>query len=67
MPTNIPILKLFSNALDTNPTSVGPPEQPKSPARASRANITVPPRFNAADALLNVPGQRIPTENPQIP
>lgn len=47
------------------PVTVGPPEQPTSPARARKANKAVPPRRIAAEALLNVPGQRIPTEKPQ--
>ena len=63
---NIPRRRLPENALETNPTRVGPPEHPKSPASASIANRTVPPLFIAADALLKVPGHIIPTENPQI-
>lgn len=63
---NIPRRRLPENALETNPTRVGPPEHPKSPASASIANRTVPPLFMAADALLKVPGHIIPTENPQI-
>lgn len=64
--TKIPIRMLFPNMSDTKPTSVGPPEQPKSPASASMAKSTVPPRLSAAAALLKVPGHRMPTENPQI-
>ena len=54
----------LGEALDTNPASVGPPEQPTSPARASMANIAVPPLRIVADALLNVPGHIMPTEKP---
>ena len=60
----IPMCRSFPKALDTRPASVGPPEQPTSPASASIANIAVPPPRIPADALLNVPGQRIPTEKP---
>lgn len=65
--TSIPALRLSAAALDTNPTSVGPPEHPRSPASASSANIAVPPFFRATEALLNVPGHMIPTDRPQIP
>lgn len=41
--TSIPALRLSAAALDTNPTSVGPPEHPRSPANANSANIAVPP------------------------
>ena len=61
----IPILRLFPTLLDTKPASVGPPEQPRSPASASNANIAVPPPLMDAEAMLNVPGHMIPTENPQ--
>ena len=49
------------------PTTVGPAEQPKSPASARNANIAVPPPRILADAKLKVPGHRIPTDKPQIP
>lgn len=65
MPASTPIFKLSSNAPDTIPTSVGPPEHPTSPPNASRANNAVPPFGRAADALLNVPGHMMPTDNPQ--
>ena len=65
-PAKIPIFR-FSDAIsETNPTKVGPPEHPASPASASRANNAVPPFLREADALLNVPGHMIPTDNPQI-
>ena len=62
----IPIRRLFPRLLETNPASVGPPEHPRSPASASSANIAVPPPRIDADAILNVPGHIIPTENPQF-
>ena len=49
------------------PTKVGPPEQPKSPARASRANSAVPPPRMEAVAMLKVPGHMMPTDSPQSP
>ena len=55
---------LSLNTFDTNPTSVGPPEHPRSPASAKRANMAVPPFLMAALPLLNVPGHIIPTEKP---
>ena len=63
--TSIPALRLSAAALDTNPTSVGPPEHPRSPASARRANSVVPPRGIETDAVLKSPGHIIPTENPQ--
>lgn len=67
MADNMPIFRLLPQALETNPARVGPPEQPRSPARASKANMAVPPRGIRAEALLKVPGQRIPTEKPHSP
>ena len=61
----IPVFKLSWKQLEIIPTKVGPPEQPKSPPRAKKANMAVPPLGTAAEALLKVPGQRIPTESPQ--
>lgn len=49
------------------PTKVGPPEQPMSPPSASIAKRAVPPVGMDFEARENVPGQRIPTEKPQIP
>ena len=66
MAANIPFLKSLDCILDRYPTNVGPPEQPKSPARASSANIAVPPFRMDADALLKLPGHIIPTDKPQI-
>lgn len=63
----IPIFKLLLKAFETNPTNVGPPEQPTSPANAKNANIAVPPPFMLTADILNVPGQRIPTESPHSP
>ena len=65
VPARIPSLRLSSKESDTIPTSAGPPEHPKSPPRARRANIAVPPFGMAAAALLKLPGHMIPTESPQ--
>ena len=51
----------------TAPASVGPLAQPRSPANASRANIKVPPFLIPDEAILKVPGQKIPTEKPAKP
>ncbi len=59
-----PAFRLESNAPDTKPTRVGPPAQPRSPARAKMANMAVPPDGHADAARENVPGQRMPTEKP---
>ena len=61
---SIPAFRLSPIWLETNPASVGPEEQPRSPARARNANMAVPPPLMAAAALLKLPGQRIPTEKP---
>lgn len=60
----MPARRLFPNELEIMPTNVGPTEQPISPASASIANKAVPPPFMADEALLKVPGHRIPTEKP---
>ena len=60
----IPRLISPSHRSETAPTREGPAEQPRSPASASMANIAVPPPRRDAEALLNVPGQRMPTEMP---
>lgn len=60
----IPIWRLLLKFPETKPARVGPPEHPRSPARANIANITVPPLLIAAEDLLNVPGHNTPTENP---
>ena len=64
IPKKMPIFRLSEKALEMKPTIVGPPEQPRSPAKAKNANMSVPPRRRTADALLNVPGHMIPTESP---
>ena len=48
------------------PTIVGPNEQPKSPARARKANIAVPPLGKVSEARENAPGHITPTEKPHI-
>ena len=67
IPARIPSFRFSDSILETAPTSVGPPEHPRSPASASNANNAVPPFLIEADAILNVPGHMIPTDNPQIP
>ena len=47
---------MSDNIPDTNPTKVGPPEHPTSPASARSANRDVPPLRSAMDALLKLPG-----------
>ena len=59
-----PHFRLSPKALDTAPTTVGPPEHPRSPPRARNANMAVPPFGIAAAALLKLPGHIIPTERP---
>ena len=60
-----PTRRLSENPLEIYPRNEGPPVQPKSPARASNANIAVPPLLIEADARLNVPGHKIATDIPQ--
>ena len=67
MAAKMPFFRSSAARLDTAPTTVGPPEQPRSPASASNANKAVPPFRIDEDALLKVPGHIIPTESPQIP
>ena len=49
---------------DTALTSAGPEAQPTSPAKASMANMAVPPCGYPAAARENVPGHIMPTERP---
>lgn len=67
MAAKMPFFRSSAARLDTAPTTVGPPEHPRSPASASSANKAVPPFRIDEDALLKVPGHMIPTESPQIP
>ena len=76
MPTSIKMGKIMAAAMPffrspenrsaANPTTVGPDAQPRSPARAISAYIAVPPPGSVAAAMEKVPGQKIPTENPQM-
>ena len=66
-PTRIPVRRLPPVAPDTKPATAGPTAQPRSPPSASRANMGVPPFLIVFDAMEKVPGQKIPTEKPQIP
>ena len=63
----IPSLKFPWLLLKIKPTKVGPLEHPKSPAKARNANRAVPPFLKQEEAILKVPGHKIPTENPQSP
>ena len=67
MAARIPFFKSSEAMPEIYPTSVGPPEHPRSPARASRANSAVPPFLMEAAPLLKLPGHIIPTDNPQMP
>ena len=60
----IPEEMLLSKISAAKPVTVGPTEQPTSPARARKANIAVPPPGRTPAAMLNVPGQNMPTEKP---
>ncbi len=60
-----PAFRLSRAAPETKPTSVGPAEQPTSPASAIKAKSAVPAPFSREAARLKVPGQNTPTENPQ--
>lgn len=51
--------------LETKPTTAGPAEHPRSPARARNANIAVPPLGQLAAARLKLPGHIMPTDSPQ--
>ena len=62
---SMPVFKLLLNLPEIIPTKAGPAEQPKSPPRASSANIAVPPFGIDADALLKLPGHIMPTDSPQ--
>ena len=63
IPTASPAVSLPPAAPATNPITVGPPAHPRSPASAISANIAVPLPGIAGTAVLNVPGQKMPTEN----
>ena len=63
--TNNPILRLPPAISENLPTIAGLTVAPKSPAKAKKANIAVPPRGHFCDEILMVPGHIIPTANPQ--
>ena len=58
------MVSLPLNALAIIPTTVGPLEHPKSPAKAIKAYMAVPPPGSFSAAKLKVPGQKIPTVKP---
>lgn len=57
--------KALGGQLETKPTTAGPAEHPRSPARARNANIAVPPLGQLAAARLKLPGHIMPTDSPQ--
>lgn len=61
-----PSFRLFPFALAIKPTTDGPAEHPTSPAKAIKAYMAVPVFGRVIAAVLKVPGQKIPTEKPQI-
>lgn len=65
--TNSPDLMLPFIAFETIPTTVGPTEQPRSPASANIANIAVPPLGHSSAARLNAPVHKTPTAKPHSP
>lgn len=65
MATSNPALRLPPTKLEIPPTIAGLAVAPKSPAKAKKANIAVPPLGHFCDEMLIVPGHIIPTESPQ--
>lgn len=59
-----PFCKSLCAKPETTPTDIGPMVPPRSPAKAKKANIAVPPAGQACEEILMVPGHRIPTEKP---
>lgn len=64
IPLRIPIFRLSPAMPETKPTSEGPLLHPRSPARARKANIAVPPEGIFLEARLKAPGHMTPTESP---
>ena len=62
---NNPTLRLPPAISENLPTIAGLTAAPKSPAKAKKANIAVPPMGHFCDEILIVPGHIIPTANPQ--
>ena len=62
---NNPALRLLPAISENLPTIAGLTVAPKSPAKAKKANIAVPPLGHFWDDILIVPGHIIPTANPQ--
>ena len=60
-----PAFRLSPKNDEMVPTDTGPSPQPKSPGRASSANIAVPPSGTATEAVLKTPAQRMPAAQPQ--
>ena len=60
-----PILRFSPVSAATLPTVTGPAVAPRSPAKARKANIAVPPPEHLREERLIVPGHIIPTASPQ--
>ena len=60
-----PVFRLPPATSETLPTIVGPAAAPKSPAKAKKANIAVPPLGHFCEDILIEPGHMIPTAKPQ--
>ena len=60
-----PVLRLPPAISENLPTMVGLTVAPKSPAKAKKANMAVPPLGHFCDEILIVPGHMIPTASPQ--
>ena len=58
-----PACRLSPKEEEIRPVYVGPKEQPRSPPKARRANIALPP-FILEEAILSVPGHIMPTARP---
>ena len=60
-----PVFRLPPTVSAIQPTMAGLTVAPKSPAKAKKANIAVPPLGHFCEEILMVPGHIIPTDNPQ--
>ena len=64
MAAKIPCFKFPPIRSVAMPTTLGPLPQPRSPARAKKANMAVPPRRMDLAPMEKQPGHMIPTERP---
>ena len=65
VPARSPVLRSPPAAWEMLPTMAGLVIAPKSPARAKKANIAVPPKGQCFEDMLIDPGHIIPTAKPQ--